>query len=134
MAKTEETKVKHTWRDGVFRYLFKEEKNFVQIYETFSGRRLLPEDVEFRDTDSIVLSKDLKNDVSFIDKCGNFIVLIEHQHTKCPNIGLRMLIYYGELLKMYVKKHELNIYGTAPIPYPKAVFYVAYTGNKEMDN
>lgn len=133
MDKNEESKVKHNWRDGVFRYLFKEAENFVQIYETFSGRRLLPEDVEFRDTDSIVLSKDLKNDVSFIDKCGNFIVLIEHQHTKCPNIGLRMLIYYGELLKMYVKKHELNIYGTAPIPYPKAVFYVAYNGDKEWE-
>ena len=133
MEKIQEPKVKHNWRDGVFRYLFKEAENFVQIYETFSGRRLLPEDVEFRDTDSIVLSKDLKNDISFIDKYGNFIVLIEHQHTKCPNIGLRMLIYYGELLKMHVKKHELNIYGTAPIPYPKAVFYVAYTGTQEWE-
>ena len=129
-----EEKVKHTWRDSVFRYLFKEEVNFVQMYEIFSGRKLLPEDVEFRDTDSIVLSKDLKNDISFIDKNGNFIVLVEHQHTKCPNIGLRMLIYYGELLKMYVKKHELNIYGTVPIPYPKAEFYVAYTGSKEWDD
>jgi hypothetical protein len=126
-------KMKHAWRDGVFRYLFKDAKNFVQIYETFSGRRLLPEDVEFKDTDSIVMSKDLKNDVSFVDKSGNFIVLIEHQHTKCPNMGLRMLIYYGELLKMYIKKHELNIYGTVPIPYPKAIFYVAYTGQKDWD-
>ena len=136
MVKNQETeeKVKHTWRDGVFRYLFKEEANFVQMYEVFSGRKLLPEDVEFRDTDSIVLSKDLKNDVSFIDKNGNFIVLVEHQHTKCPNIGLRMLIYYGELLKMYVKKHELNIYGTAPIPYPKAEFYVAYTGETNWED
>jgi len=129
----QDLKVKHAWRDGVFRYLFKDAKNFVQIYEAFSGRRLLPEDVEFTDTDSIVMSKDLKNDVSFVDKSGNFIVLIEHQHTRCPNIGLRMLIYYGELLKMYIKKYELNIYGTVPIPYPKAIFYVAYTGRADWE-
>ena len=31
---------------------------------------------------------------------------------------------------MHIKKHELNIYGTVPINYPLAEFYVAYTGKK----
>ena len=126
----EELKVKHTWRDGIFRYLFKEEENFVKMYEVFTGKKLLPGEIEFRNTDSIVMSKDLKNDIAFIMKDGNFIFLVEHQSTKCPNIGLRLLIYYGELLKMYVKKYGLNIYGTVPIEYPKAELYVAYNGKK----
>jgi FKBP-type peptidyl-prolyl cis-trans isomerase len=123
-------KVKHNWRDGIFRQLFKEEENFVNMYEVFTGKKLLPEEVEFRDTDSIVLSKDLKNDLSFVTKDGDFIILVEHQHSKNPNIGLRMLIYYAELLKIHIKKNELNIYGVAPINYPNSEFYVAYTGKK----
>ena len=41
-----------------------------------------------------------------------------------------MLVYYAELLKMYVKKHDLNIYGPVPISHPRAEFYVAYNGKK----
>jgi len=122
------TEVKRTWRDNIFRHLFKEEGNFVEMYEAFTGKKLLPEEIEFSNTDSIVMSKDLKNDVAFITKEGKFIFLVEHQSTKCPNIGLRLLIYYGELLKMHIQKHGLYIYGTAPIKYPKAEFFVAYNG------
>ena len=124
----EELEVKHTWRDSIFRYIFKEEEKFVEMYEVFTGIKLLPEEIEFRNTDSIVMSKDLKNDVAFITKDGKFIVLVEHQSTKCPNMALRLLIYYSEFLKIYIKKHELNIYGTKPIEYPKAEFYIAYNG------
>jgi len=124
----EDIKVKRTWRDNIFRYLFKDEENFVEMYEAFTGKKLLPDEIEFRNTDSIVMSKDLKNDVAFITKDGNFICLVEHQSTKCPNIALRLLIYYGELLKMHVQRHGLNIYGTVPIEYPKAEFFVAYNG------
>ena len=123
-----EIEVKHTWKDSVFRHLFKEEENFVKMYEVFTGKKLLPEEIELRNTDSIVLSRDLKNDIAFITKGGKFIVLVEHQSTKCANMGLRMLIYYGELLKIYIKKHELKIYGTKPIKFPEAEFYVAYNG------
>ena len=123
-------KTKHNFNDGVFRHLFKEEKNFVEMYEIFTGVKLSPDEIEFKNTDSIILSKDLKNDVSFMTKDGRFIILVEHQSTRSPNILLRMLIYYAELLKMYIKKHELNIYGPVPIRYPKAEFYVAYNGEK----
>ena len=128
MGKKKELEAKHTWSDSIFRYLFKDVKNFIKMYEVFTGIKLSPEEIEYRNTDSIVMSKDLKNDIAFITKNGKFIVLVEHQSTKCPNMALRMLIYYSELLKIYVKKHELNIYGTLPIEYPKAEFYVAYNG------
>ena len=125
---SENTNIKREWRDNIFRHLFKEDENFVEMYEVFTGKKLLPKEIEFRNTDSIVMSKDLKNDVAFITKEGSFICLVDHQSSKCPNISLRLLIYYGELLKMYVRKHELNIYGTKPIEYPKAEFFVAYNG------
>ncbi|MCL2560610.1 MAG: hypothetical protein FWE07_09000 [Turicibacter sp.] len=123
-------KVKYNFNDGIFRHLFKKEENFVEMYEVFTGQKLSLADIEFRDTDSIVMSKDLKNDISFITKDGRFIFLVEHQSTKSSNIGLRMLIYYAELLKMYIKRNGLNIYGAAPVDYPKAEFYVAYNGKK----
>jgi len=71
--------VKRTWRDNIFRHLFKEEGNFVEMYEAFTGKKLLPDEIEFSNTDSIVMSKDLKNDVAFITKEGKFIFLVEHQ-------------------------------------------------------
>ena len=130
MGENENIELKRTWRDNIFRHLFKDGENFVEMYEVFTGKKLLPDEIEFRDTDSIVMSKDLKNDIAFITQDGNFICLVEHQRSKCPNIGLRLLIYYGELLKIHVQKHGLNIYGTVPIKYPKAEFFVAYNGKK----
>lgn len=126
-------KVKHTLKDSTFRHIFKEAENFVQLFEVFTSRKLSTDEIEFKDTDSIILSKDLKNDISFITKDNRLIVMVEHQSTQCPNMALRMLIYYAELLKIHVKKYDLNIYGTAPIPYPKAEFYVAYNGKKPWE-
>ena len=41
-----------------------------------------------------------------------------------------MLVYYAELLKVHVKKHKLNIYGSAIIKHPRPEFYVAYNGKR----
>lgn len=131
---TETEAVQHKWRDGVFRYLFKDEVNFSQMYELLSGKKISPDEIEFRDTNSVVLAKELKNDVSFITKDGNFIFLVEHQHSKNLNMGLRMLMYYVELLRLYIKSNELNIHGEALIKFPKAEFYVAYTGERPWVN
>ena len=125
-----EEKVKHTLKDGVFRHIFKEAENFVQMYEVFTGIKLHPEEITFKDTSSILLAKDRNNDISFLKNDGTFIILVEHQSTQNPNMALRMLIYYAELLKMHIKKHSLNVYGTAPIKYPKAELFVAYNGEK----
>jgi len=125
-----ENKVKHNWRDGVFRYLFKESANFVQMYEVFTGRKLCPDEIEFLETDSILMARDLKNDIAFLTKSGKFIALVEHQHTENPNIAVRMMIYYAELLKLHIKSNDLNVFGTVPIEIPNAEFHVAYTGKK----
>ena len=123
-------KTKHNFSDGIFRHLFKEKENFVQMYEVFTGSKLSPDEIEFSNTDSIILSKDLKNDISFVTKDGRFIILVEHQSTSSPNILLRMLMYYAELLKVHIKKQKLNIYGSALIKHPRPEFYVAYNGKK----
>jgi hypothetical protein len=125
-----EEKVKHTLKDGVFRHIFKEAENFVQMYEVFTGIKLSPEEITFKDTSSILLAKDQNNDISFMKNDGTFIILVEHQSTHNPNISLRMLIYYAELLRMHIKKHHLNVYGTVPSRYQKAELLVAYNGEK----
>ena len=131
----EETEqVKHTWRDGVFRYLFKDEVNFSQMYELLSGKKISPDELEFRDTSSVILAKDQKNDIAFITKAGDFIFLVEHQHSKNLNMGLRMFMYYAELLRIYIKKNELNIHGEKLVKFPKAEFYVAYSGKRPWNN
>lgn len=129
---TTKDKMKHNWRDGAFRHIFKKAENFVQMYEIFTGTKLCPSEIEFRETGSIIMSKDLKNDVAFLTKGGKFIALVEHQHTNNPNMAFRMLIYYAELLKQHIRITNQNVYGSMPIAYPDAEFYVAYTGKKPL--
>lgn len=52
------------YKDNIFRYLFSDEKNFVQLYYDLTNKKLDPEELEFYDTESIVV-KQLKNDVAF---------------------------------------------------------------------
>ena len=79
----------------------KRRKTFVKLYEWLSGNRLSPEEVEFKETASMVVETALKSDVAFMTQDDRFIILIEHQSTENPNMALRMLMYYSELLHLY---------------------------------
>lgn len=89
------------YKDNIFRYLFLETKNFVELYYDITGKRLKEEELEPYDTESIVI-KQLKNDVAFKTKDNRLIIMVEHQSTLNENMSLRFLLYYVELLKLYI--------------------------------
>jgi predicted transposase YdaD len=119
------------YKDNIFRYLFSEEKNFVQLYYDLTKRMLKPEDLEFYDTESIVV-KQLKNDVAFKTKDNRLIIMVEHQSTLNENMPLRFLLYYVELIKLYISQNYLNIFSRRAITIPLPEFYVVYNGTEEL--
>jgi hypothetical protein len=74
---------------------------------------LKPEDLEFYDTESIVV-KQLKNDVAFKTKDNRLIIMVEHQSTLNENMPLRFLLYYVELIKLYISQ-ESHYYSSSGI-------------------
>ena len=115
------------YKDTIFRYLFSEEKNFVQLYYDITGQMLKEEDLEFYNTESVVV-KQLRNDVAFITKDHRLIIMVEHQSTLNENMPLRCLLYYAELLKVHIKQNELNIFANKAVDIPKPEFHVVYNG------
>jgi len=111
-----------------------EGKNFVSLYKEMTGIEMPAEDIEFFDTSSILFVKEYRNDVSFLTKDCRFFILIEHQSTLSENMAIRLLIYYVELLKMYIKLNDLNLFSTKAQKIPSVEFFVAYNGCKPQND
>jgi hypothetical protein len=114
--------------------LFLEEKNFAELYYDITNKRLDPNDIKEYTVDSLVATQ-LKNDVSFKTKDNRFIIMVEHQSTLNHNMALRGLIYYVELLKLYIKEEKLavQLYQESPVAIPSAEIHVAYNGEKPLE-
>ena len=123
--------MKRHHRDTLFRGIFKNPKNFLQLLEKCTGGKtsLTVDDIKPFDLDSEVSIRIRRNDVSFITKDNRLIILVEHQSTINPNMALRLFLYYVELLQLWIKLNEINLYSKQKIsalPIPE--FYVAYNG------
>ena len=122
-------------RDTLFRGAFKIPKNFLQLLDKCSGGKfefsesdIVPFDLE---SDAVVRLR--RNDVSFITSDNRLLILIEHQSIMSRNIAFRLLLYYFELVQLWIKRHEINIYGNSPMPsLPAPEFYVAYHGPRAL--
>jgi len=98
-----------------------------------SNSNLTADDIKPFDLDSNTTVRIRRNDVSFITADNRLIILIEHQSTINPNMAFRLFLYYIELLQLWIKLHEVNLYSTAKMQnIPKPEFYVAYNGNKPL--
>ena len=71
----------------------------------------------------------LSGDVSFITSDNRLIILVEHQSTINPNMALRLLLYYIELVQLWLKHTGKSLFSGKyinDVPVPE--FYVAYHG------
>jgi hypothetical protein len=85
------------------------------------------------DLESEITMRLWRNDVSFITKDNRIIILIEHQSTINPNMAARLYMYHNELLQLWLKQNEINLYGKQKIKdLPLAEFYVAYNGAEPL--
>ena len=99
------------YKDNIFRYLFKEEANFVEAYKELSGRELHPEEVEFYDTSSLVLSRELKNEAMSSNFSSIYGCLLQqelHELMRVNSSELRRFFHYKRQSLCYVSRASIN--------------------------
>ena len=125
-----ENKVKKNMRDSMFTSFFGEEDNFIDLYKECSQRELRLGDAERFILDSDVLKRGLSNDIAFLTKDNALLILMEHQSLPNPNMALRMLIYYVDLLKLWLKLEGKELSQNSNVDAPIPELYVVYNGKK----
>ena len=95
-----EIKANRSYKDTIFRMLFSDKKNLLELYNAVSGRNYdNADDLQIVTLENAVYMG-MKNDLAFLLNTG--IYLYEHQSTVNPNMPLRDLFYisaeYSELV------------------------------------
>ncbi len=68
----------------------------------------------------------IRNDASFV--LDSYLNLYEHQSTYNPNMPLRFLIYFSNLMQEFIKQQEFDLFGRRQIPIPTPRFVIFYNG------
>ena len=121
-----EVKANSRYKDTVFRMLFREKKELLELYNAVSGRRYSdPERLEIVTLEGAVYLG-MKNDLAFLIDMN--LYLFEHQSTVNRNMPMRFLQYvsaeYGRLTAAD------NLYGRKLIRIPAPHFMVFYNGEE----
>ncbi len=125
----EETPTYRTYKDRVFRLLFSDKENLLELYNALCG-------TEYTDSDELTVTTlenavfiNMKNDLSFIVDCN--MCLYEHQSTYCPNMPLRGFLYFSDLYKKILKDVDLSVWHLIKIPTPH--YIVFYNGPEKRE-
>jgi len=121
---SEPAAVTYTYKDRIFRMIFKDKKEFLGLYNAMNDSdHDNPDDLTVTTLDNAIYMG-MRNDVSFVlyDK----LMLYEHQSTKNPNIPLRNLFYVSDIYSKLTK--DENLFGTKQIKIPEPKFVVFYNG------
>ncbi|MBR4760138.1 MAG: Rpn family recombination-promoting nuclease/putative transposase [Lachnospiraceae bacterium] len=123
-----EVSVINNQRDTVFRMLFKEKKQLLSLYNAIAETRYSQEsELEIKTLENAIFMT-YKNDLAFLIRTD--IHLYEHQSTVNPNMPLRFLQYFSEVLeKDYI---NTKIYTRTRIMLPSPTFVVFYNGQEEQ--
>lgn len=127
----EEPAVYHTYKDRVFRILFRDKKRLLELYNALNDTDYTNEDDLIVNTLENAIYMKMKNDISFVidsDMC-----LFEHQSSYCPNMALRGFLYFADLYKKYVKDVDLSIRKKIMIPAPHYIVFYNGLERKEEE-
>ncbi len=120
------------YKDSMFKDLFSIPKNSAELINALLDTNYKEEDIE-NVTLSNVLRKDIYNDLAFLTKENELIVLIEHQSTLNCNMPLRMLLYLVDEYKRIIDANDLNLYRNTLISLPTPKFFVIYTNEQAQE-
>ena len=116
------------YKDTIFRMLFSDKKNLLELYNAVSGRHYdNPEDLKIVTLENAVYMG-MKNDLAFLLSTG--IYLYEHQSTVNPNMPLRNLFYISSEYSKLVETKSLYSSVIQKVPAPN--FIVFYNGQDEV--
>ena len=118
----EENTVYYTYKDRIFRLLFKDRRRLLELYNALNGTDYTDDENLTVNTLENAIYIKMKNDISFIIDCN--MCLYEHQSTYCPNMPLRGFLYFADLYKKQIKDIDLSVRKLIKIPAPHyIVFY-----------
>lgn len=122
-------KLNRTYKDGLFRLVFKEKKDLLDLYNAIADRHYEnPDDLIITTLDDAIYIG-MKNDISFL--VYDVLNLVEHQSSFNPNMPIRGLGYFSDVYQQYIEKNHLNIYGSKLIELPVPQYIVFYNGTTE---
>lgn len=117
-----------TYKDRVFRMVFKEKKELLGLYNAMNGTAYTdPEELTVTTLENAIYMG-MKNDVSFL--LHDRLSLYEHQSTDNPNIPLRNLLYVAAIYSGMTQGEVL--YQPRPVPLPEPRFVEFYNGEKAL--
>ena len=115
-------------KDTVFRMLFREKKNLLELYNALNGTAYTDETALEVYTLENSIYMNVKNDVSLL--FDGELCLFEHQASVNPNLPLRDLSYVTRQLERYTEGKSL--YGRRLVKIPEPRFVVFYNGMEEQ--
>lgn len=124
-----ESSLLSTYKDSVFRKIFNNRENALELYNALTGQELPPDAEIYFTTLEDVIYKTRKNDISFLLD-NAFIILFEHQSTVNNNMTTRDLIYYATTIqRMFDNK---KFYNKSKVILPRPEFIMLYNGTENM--
>lgn len=121
-----------TYKDSLFKKVFSEKKDLLELYNAVSGRNCKSADELTIYTLEDVLYISKKNDMSFIIE--GVLSLYEHQSTFNPNMPIRGLIYLAKNLEAYIEEHNINVHSSKLQKLPLPQYIVFYNGNDDFED
>lgn len=123
-----EHKINKRYKDRVFRIIFHEKKDLLELYNAINDSDYTnPDDLTITTIEDVVYMG-VKNDLSFI--IGDVMNLYEHQSSFSPNLPLRGLFYFSSLYREYIEPIKHRLYSTSPLYIPFPQYIVFYNGTK----
>ena len=116
------------YKSDVFSMLMENPQNALDLYNAMNNSNYTdPNLVEICVLDRGI-SLTVRNDASFVLDMN--LSIYEHQSTICPNMPVRSLIYFTNILERMLKGR--NIYGRKLVKIPTPRFAVFYNGEEEQ--
>lgn len=130
LARVKRVFVNRKHKDVLFRYLFREKSEMLQLYNAINGTSYTNSDDLIVTTMEDVIYIGMKNDLSFV--IANELNLYEHQSTMNENMPLRGLMYFAKLYESYVETSGLSRHDKIRISLPFPRFVVFYNGEEDI--
>ena len=117
-------------KDTVFRMLFREKKELLELYNALNDSAYnSPEDLTICTLENAIYMN-FKNDISFL--LDSEMNLYKHQGSYNPNMPLRDLVYIAKQLEKYTRDETIYSSTLVKIPVPRfVVFYNGTDGQPE---
>ena len=126
----EKVHVKRTFKDSLFRMIFREKEELLSLYNAVNGCYTDAGELEIHTIEDAVYMR-MKNDAAFLFE--DYLNLYEAQSSWNPNMPLRGLFYFSSLYRGYVEQRQLDLYSKVRLKLPFPKFIVFYNGLKRTE-